>query len=113
MKRDFALWTSVLAGPTVWFTAFEARFALAPWACVTQGKVALYLISVLALALCAASAMLGLRQWASAGKESPGDGEGALPRVRIMAIGGVTLSIMFFMVVLAQAIPEVLLRPCD
>jgi hypothetical protein len=113
MKRNLLLWTGVLAGPAVWLMSFEANFALAPWACIFQAKLALYVISLVALALCAASGMLAWRQWTELGREWPGGAGGALPRSRIMAIGGVLLSAMFFIVVLAQAIPEVLLEACE
>lgn len=113
MKRDIALWTGVLAGPIVWLCSFEANYALAPWACIFQAKLALYLISIAALVLCGASGMLAWRQWNELGREWPGGGGGALPRSRIMAIGGVLMSAMFFLVVLAQAIPEVVLESCQ
>ena len=113
MARDFALWTGLLAGPIIWLVSFEANFALAPVACDTQGKVALYTVSILALVLSAGSGLLAWREWGELGKQSPGDGEGTLPRTRIMAIGGVLLSVLFFLVILAQAIPEVMLKECD
>jgi hypothetical protein len=113
MTRDLALWTGLLAGPIVWLISFEANFALAPWACVTQGKAALYVVSILALLLSAGSGLLAWREWGELGKESPGDGEGALPRSRVMAIGGVLLSVLFFLIILAQAIPEVMLQACN
>ena len=113
MKRDFALWIGVLAGPVVWLCSFEANYALAPWACIFQAKLALYLVSLAALLLCAGSGMMAWRQWIELGREWPGGEGGTLPRSRIMAIGGVLLSAMFFLVILAQAIPEVLLEACQ
>ncbi|MBV8809837.1 MAG: hypothetical protein JO033_14275 [Acidobacteriaceae bacterium] len=113
MSRDAALWTGVLAGPIIWLFSFEANYALAPWACIFQAKLALYIVSIVALALAAASGLLAWRQWKQLGQEWPGDGGGALPRSRIMAIGGVLLSAMFFLVILAQAIPEVILGACQ
>jgi hypothetical protein len=113
MARDFALWTGLLAGPIVWLISFEANFALSSWACVTQGKAALYAVSVLALLLSAGSGLLAWREWGELGKEPPGDGEGAMPRSRMMAMGGVLLSTLFCLVILAQAIPEVILKACD
>ena len=113
MSRELALWTGILAGPIVWLVSFEANFALAPWACVTRGKLALYGVSILALLFAAASGLVAWREWKVAGERAPGDGEGALPRIRIMALGGVLLSVLFFLVILAQAIPEVILKACD
>ncbi len=113
MSRDFALWTGLLAGPIVWLISFEANFALAPWACVIQGKAALYVVSIVALALTAAAGLLAWREWSQMGKEWPGDREAAISRTRIMAVGGVLLSVLFFLVILAQAIPELILKACD
>jgi hypothetical protein len=113
MKRNLALWTGVLAGPIVWLLSFEANYALAPWACIFQTKLALYLVSLAALILCAGSGIIAWRQWIELGKEWPGTGGGAIPRSRIMAVGGVLLSAMFFLVILAQAIPAVLLEACE
>lgn len=113
MKRDVILWTGVLGGPIVWLFSFEAKYALAPWACTFQDKMGLYLVSLAALVLCAGSGILAWREWTALGKEWPGGGGGTEARSRIMAIGGVLMSAMFFLVVLAQAIPEVLLQACE
>jgi hypothetical protein len=113
MSRDLALWTVVLAGPTVWLCSFEANFALAPWACTFQSKAALYLVSFAALALCAASLVWAWRLWRQLGAEWNAEGGGAVPRGRAMAISGVVLSGGFLIVVLAQAIPELMLESCQ
>ena len=113
MSRDLALWTGVFAGPITWLCSFEARFALAPWACTFQSKAALYGVTIVALALCASSAMLARRQWKALGEEGPSGEGGSLPRGAFMAIGGIVLSAGCFLVVLAQAIPEVVLGACE
>ena len=45
----------------------------------------------------------------------PGAGEagGALARSRFMAIGGIVFSVSFCLIILAQAIPEVMLGACE
>jgi hypothetical protein len=113
MKRDVILWTGVLAGPIVWLFSFEANYALAPWACTFQAKIGLYLVSLAALVLCALSGTLAWREWTALGKQWPGGVGGSEARSRIMAIGGVLMSAMFFLVVLAQAIPSVVLQACE
>ena len=113
MKRDLALWISVLAGPLLWLMSFEALFALAPWACTFQDKLALYMVTLAAFILSAASAVLGWRQWTALGREWAGEGDGPVPRGRIMAIGGIVLSSGSCLIIIAQAIPELILRSCD
>ena len=113
MNRNLALWIGVLGGPITWLCSFEARFALAPWACTFQNKLALYAVALVALACCASFAALSWRQWRALGElGSSGDG-GSLPRSTFMAIGGIALSAGCFLIVLAQAIPEVVLRACE
>jgi len=113
MNRNLILWASILAGPIVWLISFQANFALVPWACIFQAKLTLYLVSVFALLACAASGWVAWREWRALGTELDFEGSGELPRSRMMALSGVVLSTGFFLVVLAQAIPEVILRDCQ
>lgn len=112
-KRDFALWTGILAGPVAWLLSFQANFTLAPWACEFNTKIALFIVTILALLLVAGSGLLAWREWTALGKVSPGDAGGALARSRIMAISGVLMSAMFFLVVVAQSVPELILGACE
>src|SRR5438045_9269553 len=105
MTRDFALWTGILAGPIVWLVSFEATFALVPWACLFQAKIALYIMRILALALTAGSGALAWRQWTELRREQPGEGAGALPRSRVLALGRCPLRPLFLHVYPARALP--------
>jgi hypothetical protein len=113
MNRDGALWTAILAGPIIWLTSFEALFALNPWACIFQTKAALYTVSVIALAGSAASGLLAWNQWKALGLEMPGDGGDRLARSRSMAFSGVILSTFCCLIIIAQAIPELVLESCQ
>ncbi len=107
------MWISVLGGPLAWLSSFEARFALAPWACTFQNKLALFGVTLAALVVCAACAALGWTQWKALGEQGPSPEAGAVPRGNFMAIGGIVISAGCFMISLAQAIPEILLGACD
>jgi len=113
MKRNVALWTGILAGPVIWLIGFEANFALAPWACTLKWKPALYAISIISLAITAGSGWLSWVQWQRLGREWPGQAASTVARSQMLAIGGVLLSAMFFLVILAQAIPELMLGACE
>ena len=113
MNRDQALWIGILAGPLVWLMSFLANFALVPWACIWQAKLALYFVSVLALAACAAAGLLAWREWTELGREADPKGPDALARSRIMAFSGVMLSSLCCLIVVAQAIPELILGACQ
>lgn len=113
MSRDAALWTGILAGPIVWLISFETNFALVPWACIFQGKLALYLVSLVALVIAAGSGLLAWKQWSELGKEPEFEGAGALPRGRIMAFGGIMLSALSVLLIVGQAIGEIVLGACQ
>ena len=113
MNRDRALWMGILAGPVIWLASFEALFALNPWACIFQTKAALFIVSLIAFAGSAASGLLAWSQWKALGVEMPGDGGDPLTRGRSMAFGGVILSTFCCLIIIAQAIPEVVLESCQ
>ena len=113
MSQDRALWTVVLAGPVVWLCSFLANYALAPWACTFQSKLALYAVSLAALALCAVSTVYAWNLWKQLGAEWHAEGAAAVPRRRAMAISGIVLSAGFLLVVIAQSIPELMLASCE
>lgn len=113
MSRDLALWTGILTGPIVWLISFEALFALNPWACIFQTKLTLYIVSIVAFALSGASGLLAWRQWNQLGREADPRGGDALSRSRIMAFGGVILSTLSCLIIVAQAIPELILEACQ
>lgn len=112
-RRDLALWTGILGGPIIWLVSFEANFALAPWACEFNNKLALFLVTIAGLILVAASGLLAWREWNATGKVWPGEEGGALGRERVMAGAGLLMSAMFFLVIVAQGIPNLLLEACD
>lgn len=112
-RRDLALWTGILAGPIVWLTSFEALFALNPWACIFQTKVTMYSVSIVALALSLAAGVLAWREWRVLGSQMPGQGGDTLSRSRIMAFGGMILSTFSCLLIVAQAIPELILGACQ
>lgn len=113
MNRDLALWTGILAGPIVWLVSFEALFALNPWACIFQTKLALYIVSIVAFVLSLAAGLLAWRQWNQLGREADPRGGDTLSRSRIMAFGGVLVSSFCCLIIVAQAIPELVLESCQ
>ncbi len=113
MNRNLALWIGFLGGPIIWLCSFEARFALAPWACTFQNKWALYGVAIAALVLCAGCAVLSWREWKALGEHGPSSAAGAVPRGNFMAILGIAISCGCGMIVIAQAIPEIGLGACQ
>jgi uncharacterized membrane protein YidH (DUF202 family) len=113
MKRDLLLWTAFLAGPLVWFLSFGARWSLSGWVCAFNWKPALFVIAAVSVMLVAGAGMLAWTEWQRVGREMPGEAGGAIPRSRTMAMMGLVLCIFSIMLIVAQAIPEVILGVCE
>jgi hypothetical protein len=112
-KLDAQLWIAIWMGPTAWLLSFLANFALAPWACSFGWKAALFVITAAALAITAASAVSAWKLWRRAGVELPGEMGGAVASARSLGLAGVLLNAMFFLVVLAQGVPNLILGACE
>jgi hypothetical protein len=137
-REMIALWTSILAGPLLWFAHQQVCFLLVPWVCVHGGVVWLHLTTVLCLAGVAAAGALAWRyrrpehcDWdrgglAAAEVTRPGTRDQVhskerteLPpssgeqRVRFMAMLGLLSSGFFALVIVAQGLPNFFLDPCQ
>lgn len=113
MTRDSMLWLVILSGPVVWMLSFGAVFSLSGWTCSWGSKLALYLVSLAALLLTGSAAAAAFRQWKTVGKDWPGESGGSASRARAMAIAGIALNVMFFVVIIGQSIPQLLLVGCE
>lgn len=113
MKRKAILWIALLAGPALWFASMQTNFVLAPWTCSLGWKPATVVVSIVALALTAAAGLVGWMEWRQLGREFPGEASGSVASGRVLASGAVLLSAMFFLVILAQGIAEVIMGACS
>jgi len=113
MKRDLMLWTALLAGPLIWLLSFGARWSLSGWVCAFHWKPALFVIAAVSVMLVAGAGMLAWTQWQQVGREMPGEAGGAIPRARTMAMFGLVLCVFSIVLILSQAIPEVMLGVCE
>jgi hypothetical protein len=93
-----ALATGLILAPIAWFISLEANLALAPRACAGNGKSTLLLVSAVALCLAAIS---GLLAWTQRGSN------------RRLAVSGTVISALFAVVIVAQAIPNLMLGGCE
>jgi hypothetical protein len=105
------LWIGVLGGPIVWAADLLGAYMLVYHACHTNNMVPLYLETVIALALCVVPFVIArrmLQQFPDAHRK----GGQADDRARFLAISGMALSVMFFIALVAAAVPRLVLTPC-
>jgi amino acid transporter len=96
--RQAVLGVGLFLAPIAWFASLEANFALAPLACTGRGKSALLLVSACALILAMTGGLLGWTQRSFH---------------RRLAFAGAAMSLLFALVIVAQAIPNLLLGGCE
>ncbi len=103
-----ALWFGILAPPIAWAADLQIRYALVSVACDRGWHAALSLISIPLLALSIAA---GFAAWRGL---KIGENETAYPqRVRFMALGGVMLSAVFSLTIIAATIPDFFINACN
>jgi hypothetical protein len=114
MKRDLMLWAAFFAGPFIWLLSFGARWSLSGWVCAFQHwKPALFVIALVSIAILAGSGLMAWSEWQKVGREMPGESGGAVARSRFLAFSGIVLCVFSILVIIAQAIPEVVLGVCE
>jgi hypothetical protein len=109
----FSPWIGILGGPLVWLVFLQLNYMLAPSACLSQNKVMLGIVTVVALFGTVAPAFAAWRAWHHTGATGQTEEGGAIGRSRFMALSGIGLSALFALVVLASAIPIIFLGACD
>jgi hypothetical protein len=98
------LWTGILSGPFAFAVAFTTKYAMVQWICDHKAEWVFWLITALALLVCAFGAFESWRGLKN-GEETK--------RVRFMGIGGLTMTAAFAMSIIAMAIPHVYLGACE
>ena len=102
-RSSLALWSGILCGPIAFAINLQLRYALVSWACAQGSGTVLVWIAVPLVAMCIVGAFLS---WTGFRIDSEG-------RARFMAYGGLILSALFALSILASMIPDFFLSPCD
>ena len=110
---ELALWASVLTGPIIWFVQMQLKYQMVAPACQSGNQLLLHMIALVALIITAGAGLLGWRLWRETGRELPNEAAGVMPRSRFMAFCGLILSITFFLVIIAQEIPDLFVSACE
>jgi hypothetical protein len=99
--------TAALASPVIWFANHTVQFALAPLACVWQSNLILWIVFTVALVLDAGCGAVSWGAWQRGNTEPQ-----AAPMPTWLAMSGVVLSVSFFIIIVAQMIPTLILGWC-
>jgi hypothetical protein len=111
-KGNCELWIALLLGPTAWLIQLEMNYALVPWACASGQKYIFSLISLLCLMLTTAAGFISFMSLGVKNSSKASTIVAAHPTFFLARLG-VLINSVFFLAIIAQAIPSLLLNPCE
>jgi len=115
-----AQWTGILTGPIVFAADEFISYSIVQWSCGHQNTALLHLITVVALVLIAGGAWSAWRTFIETPSDLPYDPDVEvrdvigvrLARARFLAVLGLLMSAFFAALVIAAAIPRLVLNAC-
>ncbi len=107
------LWFAVLSGPVTWAIDLVTSYALVKWACASRTQVGLHLISLAAIVVIVFGASVAWRCRERVPGGATLDGGSSADRSRFMAVLGLALNLLFFVVIVATAVPRFVIGPCQ
>lgn len=108
-----ALWMLLIVGPAIVAAEQQINFILVRQACSAQRNLALYVVTIVAMVLTIAAAMVAGSLWRRAGAAWPTEESDLANRIRFISMLGILSSAMSFLVILAQGIATVVFNPCQ
>lgn len=108
------LFTGFLGPPLLWAIQFQANYGLIEWACMRNKAHVLQWINALFLVGAVAAGLLAFYIWMDVGPHWPqSKDEGIRARTRLLAVLGVLFTLLFMLLIFAQALPIMLFGPCE
>jgi hypothetical protein len=110
-KVNFIVWLGLLGAPTIWLTNLLTSYLLVLYVCKGGPHFTLHLVPTIFLTLVAGIIVLS---WIHRKSIPPKDDrdDAMLRERRFLATVSVMVSILFFLIILAQTIPTFIYDPC-
>lgn len=105
------LWFGVLIGPIAWAVRLQASYSLVSAACAAESHLRFHLITGVTALFALAGALVAWWCMRALGEGSMA-ASGAGGRSRFMAVGGIVISIWFFVQILVEGMPALIVGAC-
>jgi hypothetical protein len=102
----------VLIGPLAFGADLLISYSLVQHACSTGHHYVLHLVSGVSFVIALFGTWLSLRQY-QAVRNANDEGGSPFDRAHFLALLGITSSLWFALVIIANAVPRYILSPCD
>ena len=106
-------YAALFLAPAAFFTHLQLGYVLVPWSCEHRNTLWIHVVSGLAVLMAAAGVVVSWQVWRRSGEGVPDDAQAPLSRVRLVAIMGGAVSLLFVFLLLAQWTPAFVLTPCQ
>ena len=112
-RLEFAVWWGLAAGPLAWGLDLGSSYAVAPHACSTGHYYVLHVITWICFLIALSGFVIALMSHRRLPR--PASAEGHLPRDRafFLSLLGITMSLGFSVVIIAETVPRWILDPCS
>ena len=111
-RRDLLEWVCIFAGPVVWLLQFLINYASVRLACEEHSRLVLHLTSFMALVIIGTAELFSVTYFLELRRKSVANLE-TYARRQFMAWLGLFTNGLYFLAVVAQAIPGFILDPCQ
>ena len=106
------IWLATLTPPSMALMQILLGYPLEHTLCATQSLLQVHVLSAVLLGLTVVAGLVSRREWRRYGAEAPGQGPPPHGTRRLMALLGMTGSVLFALVIVVQWLPVVMLPPC-
>ena len=107
------LWAGVLVAPMAFLSHMQVNYTLTQKLCPGGRTVLLHLVTLLFLLVTAGCVLIAWRSWQRAGKGLPDESDDKQTRNRFLAVVGMMISALSFLIIVAQWIPQFVFNPCQ
>jgi len=110
---NFSLWIGLLLPPITWASQMQFNYWLVRGACARGSNAALFAVTLISLLLVILAAFSSFLGWQRVREKWPGSFGDRVTRDRFMAVMGLLMAGIFFVVVVAQGIAAIIFHPCQ
>ena len=102
-----------LVAPLAFLSNLQANYTLTQMLCPGGRMLPLHLMTAFFLLASAAGGLVAWRTWERAGRSWPNESESKTMRSRFMGVVGLMLSVLCFLGIVWQWIPQFIFNPCQ
>jgi hypothetical protein len=106
------LWAGLLVAPVAFLFNLQANYTLTQKLCPGGRTVLLHAVSIFFLLVAAGGGLIAWRNWERAGRTWPDEAGNRTVRNRFLSAVGLLLSVLCFLIIIAQWIPQFIFSPC-